>query len=77
MDIDQSMELIEKSNRDLRVLNRYWEDEVREVNTRLRDEEWKSLGLETRLVQMEAQQQIMMERLDVINIVRPRFWRPL
>ena len=42
-------------------------DKVREVNQRLREEEWKSLGLETRLVQMEARQQIMMERLDAMN----------
>ena len=49
-------------------MNRYLEDEVREVNQRLREEEWKSLGLETRLVQMEACQQIMMERLDVMNV---------
>ena len=54
--MDQSIELVEKSNRDLRVMNRYLEDEVREVNQRLRAEEWKSLGLETRLVQMEARQ---------------------
>ena len=44
------------------------EDEVCEVNIRLRNEEWKSLGLETHLVQMEAHQQIMMERLDVMNV---------
>ena len=68
MDVDQSIELIEKSNRDLRVTNRYLEDEIREVNRRLRDEEWKSLGLETRLVEMEARQQIMMERLDAMNV---------
>ena len=68
MDVDQSIELVEKSNRDLRVLNWYLEDEVREVNQRLREEEWKSLGLETRLVQMEARQQIMMERLDAMNV---------
>ena len=68
MDINQSIELIEKSNQDLRVLNWYLEDEVRKVNVRLRDEEWKSLGLETCLVQMEARQQIMMERLDVMNV---------
>ena len=61
--------MIKKSNRDLRVLNRYLEDKVREVNVRLRDEEWKSLGLETRLVQMEARQQIMMERLDAMNVI--------
>ena len=66
--MDQSIELIEKSNRDLRVMNRYLEDEVREVNQRLRAEEWKSLGLETRLVQMEARQQIMMERLDAMKV---------
>ena len=47
--------------------HRYLEDEVREVNIRLRDEEWKSLGLETRLVQLEARQQILMERLDAMN----------
>ena len=68
MDVDQSIELVEKSNRDLRVMNRYLEDEVREVNQRLRAEEWKSLGLETRLVQMETRQQIMMERLDAMNV---------
>ena len=68
MDVDQSIELIEKLNRDLRVMNRYLEDEVREVNQRLREEEWKSLGLETRLVQMEALQQVMVERLDAMNI---------
>ena len=68
MDVDQSIELIEKSNRDLRVLNRYLEDEVREVNVRLHDEEWKSLGLETHLIWMEARQQIMMERLDAMNV---------
>ena len=66
--MDQSIELIEKSNRDLRVLNQYLEDEVREVSSRLREEEWKSFGLETRLVQMEARQQIMMERLDAMNV---------
>ena len=49
-------------------MNRYLEDEVREVNQRLREEEWKSLGLETHLVQMEARQQIMMERLDVMKV---------
>ena len=68
MDVDQSIELVEKSNRDLRVLNCYLEDEVREVSIRLRDEEWKVLGLETRLVQMEAQQEIVMERLNVMNV---------
>ena len=50
-------------------MNRYLEDEVREVNQRLRAEEWKSLGLETRIVQMETRQQIMMERLDAMNVV--------
>ena len=59
---------VKKSNWDLRILNRYLEDEVCEVNIRLCDEEWKSLGLETRLVQMEARQQIMMERLDAMNV---------
>ena len=49
-------------------MNRYLEDEVREVNQRLRAEEWKSLGLETRLVEMEARQRIMMERLDAMNV---------
>ena len=49
-------------------MNRYLEDEVCEVSNRLCDEEWKSLGLETRLVQMEACQQIMMERLDAMNV---------
>ena len=49
-------------------MNRYLEDEVREVNQRLREEEWKSLGLETRLVQMEALQQVMVERLDAMNV---------
>ena len=68
MDVDQSIELIEKLNRDLRVLNWYLEDEVRKVSARLCDEEWKSLGLETRLVQMEARQQIMLERLDAMNV---------
>ena len=68
MNVDQSIELIEKSNRDLWVLNRYLEDEVRKVSARLRDEEWKSLGLETHLVQMEAQQQIMLERLDAMSV---------
>ena len=68
MDVDQSTELVEKSNQDLRVLNQYLEDEVREVSSRLREEEWKSFGLETRLVQMEARQQIMMERLDAMNV---------
>ena len=68
MDVDQSIELIEKSNWDLRVLNWYLEDEVHEVNIRLRDKEWKSLGLETCLVQVEARQQIMMERLDAMNV---------
>ena len=68
MDVDQSIELIEKSNWDLRVLIRYLEDEAHEVSARLRDEEWKFLGLETHLVQMEARQQIMMERLDAMNV---------
>ena len=49
-------------------MNRYLEDEVHEVNQRLWEEEWKSLGLETRLVQLEARQQIMMERLDAMNV---------
>ena len=49
-------------------MNRYLEDEVREVSNWLRNEEWKSLGLETQLVQMEARQQIMMERLDAMNV---------
>ena len=68
MDVDQSIELVEKSNWDLRVVNRYLEDEVREVNVRLREEEWKSLGLETRLVQLETRQQILMERLDAMKV---------
>ena len=68
MDIDQSIELVEKLNWDLRVMNWYLEDEVCEVSNQLRNEEWKSLGLETRLVQMEAQQQILMERLDAMNV---------
>ena len=59
---------IKKSNQDLRVLNRYLEDEVCEVSNRLHNEEWKVLGLETCLVQMEARQQIMMERLDAMNV---------
>ena len=62
------IELIEKSNWDLQVLNHYLEDEGHEVSNRLCDEEWKAVGLETRLVQMEARQQIMMERLDVMNV---------
>ena len=49
-------------------MNRYLEDEVCEVSNRLRNKEWKLLGLETCLVQMEARQQIMMERLDAMNI---------
>ena len=60
--------MLEKSNRDLRVTNRYLEDEIREVSAKLRDEEWKTLGLETRLVTMEARQQIMMERLDAMGV---------
>ena len=68
MDVDKSIELIEKSNRDLRVMNRYLEDEVREVSNKLRNEEWKTLGLETRLVQLEACQQVLMEQLDAMNV---------
>ena len=64
--------LIKKLNQDLWVLNRYLEDEVCEVSNRLHNEEWKVLGLETRLVQMEARQQIMMERLDAMNVKRMR-----
>ena len=68
MDIDKSIELIEKSNRDLRIMNRYLEDEVREVSNKLRNEEWKTLGLETCLVQLEACQQVLMEQLDAMNV---------
>ena len=49
-------------------MNRYLEDEVQEVSNRLRESEWKSWGLETHLVQMEARQQVLMERLDAMNI---------
>ena len=52
--MDQSIELIEKLNWDLQVLNRYLEDEFWELAASLHVEEWKTLGLETCLVQMEA-----------------------
>ena len=50
MDVDQLIELAEKLNWDLWVLNHYLEDEVQEVSIRLCEEEWKVLGLETHLV---------------------------
>ena len=48
------IELVEKLNQDLWVLNRYLEDKVQELTTGLREEQWKVLGLMTHLEQMEA-----------------------
>ena len=45
---------MEKLNWDLWVLNQYLEDEVRELSMGLREEQWKVLGLMTRLEQMET-----------------------
>ena len=60
--------MIEKLNQDLQVLNQYLEDEVQELSAGLHEEQWKVLGLMTHLEQMQAQQEIMMGRLDAMNV---------
>ena len=59
--------MIEKSNKDLCVQNRFLEAEVRELTAGLQEEQWMVQDLVSHLEQVEVRQTLLVEILEVVN----------